>query len=158
MLNPLTRPQVGTLVPAPTRMAIQGTDPAMLPKMNGDQTTSDPGYDVVSTSQPNRIMDASTPSNATSTRPPRTVREGDLLCRVGGDEFVPHASEQAKGVAARLREVTAEPFHVGAVEVRIGSSVGFVVADVDSTVQGLLTAANCEMYRDKYAGRVSRPA
>ena len=56
-----------------------------------------------------------------------------------------------------MREVMAEPFQVGSVEVGIGASVGFVMADVDSTVQGLLTAADGEMYRDKYAGRVSRP-
>lgn len=83
----------------------------------------------------------------------RAIRDEDLLCRFGGDEFVVVcpgvAQEDAFALAARLREVMSQPFQVGAEEVSIGASVGFASSTVDSTVDALFGAADAEMYLDK---------
>jgi diguanylate cyclase (GGDEF)-like protein len=88
----------------------------------------------------------------------RAVRDGDLLCRLGGDEFflaclgLDHAG--ATALAGRLRQVMSLPFQVGAAEVIIGASVGLASSHPDSTVDSLLSAADIEMYVDK--GRRAR--
>jgi len=88
----------------------------------------------------------------------RAVRDGDLLCRLGGDEFflaclgLDHAG--ATALAGRLRHVMSLPFQVGAAEVLIGASVGLSSSHADSTVDSLLSAADTEMYADK--GRRAR--
>ncbi len=83
----------------------------------------------------------------------RTVRQGDLLCRLSGDEFVLACpgvgDDQASAIATRLRDVMAEPFQVGATQVRIGASVGVAASDPTSTVATLLSAADAAMYVDK---------
>ncbi len=90
----------------------------------------------------------------------RTVREGDLLARIGGDEFVlvcPNLQEdEANAIAERLRVVMAEPFQVGAAEVTIGASVGLSSSEPDSTVDALLVAADRGMYADKRRRGVGR--
>jgi diguanylate cyclase (GGDEF)-like protein len=88
----------------------------------------------------------------------RAVRDGDLLCRFGGDEFflacpgLDHVG--AAALAARLRVAMSGPFQVGAAEVSIGVSVGLASSDADSTVDTLLVAADAQMYVEK--GRLSR--
>jgi diguanylate cyclase (GGDEF)-like protein len=83
----------------------------------------------------------------------RALREGDLLCRFGGDEFFlacPGLDQVgATALAARLRDVMSQPFQVGAAEVSIGASVGVASSDADSTVDSLLRMADSEMYIDK---------
>ncbi len=99
----------------------------------------------------------------------RTVREQDRLCRFGGDEFVLVCPGLDRGevaaLAARLDELMAEPFQVGATEVSIGISIGIASSRSDSTADSLLNAADTEMYVAKrrtrrhgaVAARTGRP-
>ena len=90
----------------------------------------------------------------------RAVREEDLLCRFGGDEFLlvcpGLTEEQAAKLAMRFREVMSEPFQVGADEVSIGASVGFASSVDYPTVDPLLRAADAAMYVDKRRGPAVR--
>ncbi len=94
----------------------------------------------------------------------RTVRQGDLLCRLSGDEFVLACpgigDDRASEIATRLRDVMAEPFQVGAAQVRIGASVGVASSDPTSTVASLLSSADSAMYLDKrtHVGRPITPS
>ncbi len=76
------------------------------------------------------------------TRARRALREGDLLSRFGGDEFVvvcpDLTSHAAAAIAARLDDVMAQPFQFGASEVSITISVGLTASKADSTVDSLL--------------------
>jgi diguanylate cyclase (GGDEF)-like protein/PAS domain S-box-containing protein len=84
------------------------------------------------------------------------VSEGDLVARVGGDEFVVLAlgvSDRATAVrlADRLRASIVEPYQVSIGMVKIGVSVGAVVAGPDSTAAELLAEADFAMYAAKAA-------
>ncbi len=87
----------------------------------------------------------------------RVLRDGDLLCRFGGDEFVlvcPDLPvEEAENVAARLEAAIAMPFQVGSTEVSVGISVGLAISRPDSTVDQLLAEADKAMYNRKVGKR-----
>jgi diguanylate cyclase (GGDEF)-like protein len=86
-----------------------------------------------------------------------SVRDGDYVCRIGGDEFVillPNITEgEAVAVARRIISRVAEPFEF-APTARVGASIGLASAPRDGmTADDLLSAADRAMYEAKRRGK-----
>lgn len=89
------------------------------------------------------------------------TRETDLVSRLGGDEFAVLQADadqptDAAVLAERLVEVLRVPFVLtGEHCVQIGTSIGVVLADANSTTDELLRSADIALYRAKASGRGS---
>jgi diguanylate cyclase (GGDEF)-like protein/PAS domain S-box-containing protein len=88
------------------------------------------------------------------------VDAGDLVARVGGDEFVVMARgvtelAQATALAERLEAIVRAPFGLRSGIVQVSASVGAVIAGPESSALGLLGEADLAMYVAK-AGRTGR--
>jgi len=89
----------------------------------------------------------------------QTLRRGDFLGRVGGDEFVVVQSEghqpaSATALAARLVDAFERPFDVDDSLTDIGASVGIALYPDDGhTAEQLLANADMALYRAKNTGR-----
>ena len=90
----------------------------------------------------------------------RCVRDGDVVARVGGDEFVVLQSGVAddtaiRTLARRLMRSLHEPFPLtGGVAVRVGGSLGIAIFPRDAKqTETLLQLADADMYRVKDAAR-----
>jgi diguanylate cyclase (GGDEF)-like protein len=88
-----------------------------------------------------------------------SVRPGDTVGRLSGDEFailLPELSgpEAARVLAARVAACFDTPFRLEGRDVVVGTSVGIALrAHGEGTVEELLREADAAMYRDKQGGR-----
>jgi diguanylate cyclase (GGDEF)-like protein len=89
-----------------------------------------------------------------------TLREGDTLARLGGDELVVlltalEDARQGEHVVQRLLDLIALPFEIGGHSIRVTGSFGITLYPVDHTVaDGLLRHADQAMYQAKASSRV----
>jgi len=78
-----------------------------------------------------------------------TVRETDIIARIGGDEFVVVQEcppDQVDSLAARLDQLMSEPLMLEGATVDCGVSVGFVVSGPEHDAAALVAAADAAMY------------
>jgi diguanylate cyclase (GGDEF)-like protein len=86
------------------------------------------------------------------------LRDGDVVCRMGGDEFVcvvgpPSTMDGLSAIAARLRKAVARPYVHDNDSYVVGCSAGVsLYPQHGSTVDSLLARADYAMYNAKAAG------
>lgn len=85
------------------------------------------------------------------------VRPGDVIGRLGGDEFTILAEDiddlDAETLAARIQKQLKEPFRLSNREFRISASIGIVTSDTPQDTADLMRWADSAMYRAKSLGR-----
>ncbi|MEO8630886.1 MAG: diguanylate cyclase, partial [Betaproteobacteria bacterium] len=89
----------------------------------------------------------------------KCVRQEDVVCRLGGDEFTVFMEEVLDtntlvGTAQRLVDSISEAFHVGAQEIFVTGSIGISVFPNDGkTISELVKNADTAMYKVKEQGK-----
>lgn len=91
-----------------------------------------------------------------------TLRDGDLVGRLGGDEFLValpgiHGADEAADVMTKVSQAVAEPWRIGAFTVTPSLSIGVTVVQPGDTVDAAVDRADAAMYHGKRTapGRVS---
>ena len=97
--------------------------------------------------------------NEVSRRLSDCVRHGDLVARVGGDEFVlilsdVSSQEEVEALCARVIATIEQPIRIDEQDVFVGASVGIAMAPADASVPAeLLRYADIALYEAKAGGR-----
>ncbi|MEX2488599.1 MAG: EAL domain-containing protein [Pseudomonadales bacterium] len=87
------------------------------------------------------------------------IRTGDSAARLGGDEFAVMLLDfgsptNISMVAKNLVDELSRPYHIGGIELNIGTSIGVsVFDDQHQSADSLLKAADTAMYEAKHDGR-----
>jgi len=87
------------------------------------------------------------------------VREGDIICRFGGDEFIiliPEVTELKKVavIAGKINKILSEVFMLGDKEIYITASVGISIFPSNGLeMETLIRNADCAMYQAKKQGK-----
>lgn len=88
-----------------------------------------------------------------------SVRDSDVIARIGGDEFnlILHdlnSEQDAMSVAEKVLQVVTEPIDIGMAEVSVSASIGITLAPMDGMeAKALIKNADVAMYQSKQGGR-----
>ena len=95
-----------------------------------------------------------------SDRMKKTLREGDTLARIGGDEFVAILVDltntaESEPIIARLLLAAAEPIHLGELTLHVSASLGitFYPQTEEADADQLMRQADQAMYQAKISGK-----
>lgn len=88
----------------------------------------------------------------------RCLRQSDIVCRWGGEEFIillkGSDSQSARGVAEKIRLLAEQHTYVFANEpVQVTVSIGLAERQPDDTLHSLIARADSALYRAKQSGR-----
>ncbi len=89
----------------------------------------------------------------------QAVRQGDRVCRLGGDEFTVllsdlHDMEEARRIGQRVLDALAQPQRIDGFEVRTHATIGIALMPQHATTMSdLMRFADTAMYRAKQDGK-----